>query len=229
MNFDMMILLRLLLAAFCGGLIGLEREYRSKEAGLRTHFLVCFGSALFMVVSQYGFVDSVSELIKLYGAGVEIRTDTSRVAAQIVSGIGFIGAGTIVLQKRMVVGLTTAAGLWTTAAIGMAVGGGLYPVAFFSTLLTLAGFEMLRKISHRIGHLKKEMRVVFYADDQDTAKFVSDGLCTNGRSILSYSSVHSGDRLYIKISLDTPERAIDAGALLSYLQKQPGIETESVE
>ena len=229
MNFEMMIVLRLLAAGVLGGLIGLEREYRSKEAGLRTHFLVCFGSALFMVVSQYGFADSVSELIKLYGTDVEIRTDTSRVAAQIVSGIGFIGAGTIVLQKRRVVGLTTAAGLWTTAAIGMAIGGGLYTIAFFSTLLTLAGFEMLRKLSHSIGHLKKEMRVVFYADDQDTAKFVTDGLCSEGRSINSYSSVHIGNRLCIKIALSTPENFADPGVLLTYLQKQPGIETESVE
>lgn len=229
MNFEMMIMLRLLAAGLLGGLIGLEREYRSKEAGLRTHFLVCLGSALFMVISQYGFVDSVSELIRLYGTDVEIRTDTSRVAAQIVSGIGFIGAGTIVLQKRMVVGLTTAAGLWTTAAIGMAVGGGLYMIAFFSTLLTLAGFEMLRKLSHNIGHLKKEMRVVFYADDQDKAKAVTDGLCTEGRAISSYSSVHIGERLYIKIALSTRENTADAGTLLAYLQQQPGIETELVE
>lgn len=229
MNFEMMIVLRLLAAGVLGGLIGLEREYRSKEAGLRTHFLVCFGSALFMVVSQYGFADSVSELIKLYGTDVEIRTDTSRVAAQIVSGIGFIGAGTIVLQRRMVVGLTTAAGLWTTAAIGMAIGGGLYTIAFFSTLLTLAGFEMLRKLSHSIGHTKKEMRVVFYADDPETAKVVTEGLRSEGRSISAYSSVHIGSRLFIKIAVSAPENSADADALLTYLQKQPGIETESVE
>lgn len=229
MDFELRIIVRLLVAGLFGGLIGLEREYRSKEAGLRTHFLVCLGSALFMIVSQYAFIDHMIELMNTYGPNLQVRADTSRVASQIVSGIGFIGAGTIVLQKRFVVGLTTAAGLWTTAAIGMAVGGGMHIVALAATVLTLAGFEMLRKLSHRIGHLKKEMRVVFYADDQDTAKFVTDGLCTNGRSIMSYSSVHMGDRLYIKVSLDTPERAIDAGALLSYLQKQPGIETESVE
>ncbi len=229
MNFEGVLLARLLVAGVFGGLIGLEREYRSKEAGLRTHFLVCLGSALFMIVSQYGFIDNMVNLMNLYGPRLQVRADTSRVASQVVSGIGFIGAGMIVLQRRFVVGLTTAAGLRTTAAIGKAVGGGMYGVAVSSTRLTLVGFEMLRKISHRIGHVKKEMHVVFYADDQDTAKFVTDGLCTEGRSINSYSSVHMGTRLYIKINIDTPERFLDAGTLLSYLQKQPGIEAESVD
>lgn len=106
--------LRLLLALVLGGIIGLEREYRSKEAGFRTHFLVCLGSALFCLVSQYGFG--------------EMTKDVSRVAAQVVSGIGFLGAGTIIFQKNVVRGLTTAAGLWVTAAIGLACGTGLYAV-----------------------------------------------------------------------------------------------------
>jgi len=105
----------------------------------------------------------------------------------------------------------------------------LYTIAFFSTVLTLAGFEMLRKLSHSIGHTKKEMRVVFYADGQDTAKAVTDGLRSEGRAISSYSSVHIGSRLFIKIAVSAPENSADADALLTYLQKQPGIETESVE
>ena len=104
--------LRLVVAMALGGIVGLEREYRAKDAGFRTHFLVAIGSALFTLISIYGFVEGVK--------------DTSRVAAQVVSGIGFLGAGLIVFQRNVIRGLTTAAGLWVTAAIGMACGVGLF-------------------------------------------------------------------------------------------------------
>ena len=129
-------ILRIFTAAFLGGLIGLEREWRAKEAGLRTHFLVALGSAVFMIVSAYGFSD-------VHMDGMTSRWDVSRVAAQVVSGIGFIGAGTIIFRKaeNIVSGLTTAAGLWVTAAIGLACGGGMYVLATASTVLVLFGLE----------------------------------------------------------------------------------------
>ncbi len=229
MNYEIVFLARLLIAGFCGGLIGLEREYRSKEAGIRTHFLVCLGSALFMIVSQYGFIDNMVNLMNLYGPQLQVRADTSRVASQVVSGIGFIGAGMIVFQKRFVVGLTTAAGLWTTSAIGMAVGGGMYWVAVATTVLTLIGFELLGRISRRIGRVKRESLVVFYADSQATAEFVTEWLSTEGHSITSYSSASVGDRFHIRLSIDTPEKTFNAGKVLACLQKHPGIETESVD
>jgi putative Mg2+ transporter-C (MgtC) family protein len=128
-------ILRIFVAALLGGAIGLEREYRAKEAGMRTHFLVALGSALFMIVSAYGFEGALGS--------PEHRWDVSRVAAQVVSGIGFIGAGTIIFHKseNVVRGLTTAAGLWVTAAIGLACGGGLYILAAASTFLVLVGLE----------------------------------------------------------------------------------------
>lgn len=115
MTMDLMLdfLLRLFVAGAMGAIIGLEREYRAKEAGYRTHFLVAEGSALMMLVSQYGF------MAVLDGAE-NLHLDPSRIAAQVISGIGFIGAGTIILQKQMVRGLTTAAGIWVTAGIGLA-------------------------------------------------------------------------------------------------------------
>lgn len=100
-------ILRLFIAGILGAVIGLEREYRAKEAGYRTHFLVSLGSALIMIVSQYGFQQIIQES--------SVSLDPSRVAAQVVSGIGFIGAGTIIIQKQFVRGLTTAAGIWATA------------------------------------------------------------------------------------------------------------------
>ena len=126
--------LRIFVAALLGGMIGLEREYRAKEAGFRTHFLVALGSALFMIVSAYGFEDVVS----MPGH----RLDVSRVAAQVVSGIGFIGAGTIIFQKseNVVRGLTTAAG---------ACGGGMYILAIAATVLVLAGLEAFNLLLHK--------------------------------------------------------------------------------
>ena len=124
------VLLRLFLAAFFGSLIGLERERKEWVAGLRTHMMVSVGSCLIMIVSAYGFTEVLGP--------DNIRLDPARLAAQVVSGIGFIGAGTILFLKQKVVrGLTTAAGLWTVAAIGLATGGGLYFAAGITTVIAL--------------------------------------------------------------------------------------------
>ena len=133
-------ILRLFVAGILGAVVGLDREYRAKEAGYRTHFLVSLGSALIMVVSQYGFQDVILEN--------SVSLDPSRVAAQVVSGIGFIGAGTIIIQKQFVRGLTTAAGIWATAGIGLAVGSGMYGLGIAATLLTL--FQTREEIAGEI-------------------------------------------------------------------------------
>ncbi len=131
-----MFILRLFIAGILGGLIGFEREFRAKEAGLRTHFIVALGSALFMLISQYAFTG---------------RFDAARVAAQVVSGIGFIGAGVIIFQKNVVRGVTTAAGLWVAAAIGLACGAGMYVVAIAATLFTIMCLETMHIITRRYG------------------------------------------------------------------------------
>lgn len=123
------IILKLLTAAFLGGVIGLEREIRSKPAGLRTNMLICVGSALFTVLS-----------VEMSGPG---GGDPGRIAAQIITGIGFIGAGAIIRERGGVVGLTTAATIFVVASIGMAAGMGLYATAGFSTLLILAALSIL--------------------------------------------------------------------------------------
>ena len=141
-------ILSIFIAAMLGGIIGFEREYRSKEAGFRTHFLVGLGSGLFMILSLHGFDDFV---------GIQgIQRDPSRIAAQVVSGMGFIGAGTIIFQKNVVKGLTTAAGLWVTSAIGMPAGAGMYGLAGVSTLLVILCLEGSNFIHHRIFHEKPE-------------------------------------------------------------------------
>jgi putative Mg2+ transporter-C (MgtC) family protein len=121
--------IRLLLAALLGSLIGLERERLLWAAGLRTHMLVCVGSCLLMIVSSFGFQDAL--------AMAHTELDPSRVAAQTVSGIGFLGAGSILLRGEVIRGLTTAASLWTVAAIGLSVGGGLYVVSTAATFIIL--------------------------------------------------------------------------------------------
>ncbi len=137
-------ILSIVIAALLGGAIGLEREYRSKEAGFRTHFLVGLGSGLFMVLSLHGFDDFL---------GIQgIQRDPSRIAAQVVSGIGFIGAGCIIFQKNAVKGLTTAAGLWVTSAIGMTAGAGMYLLAGVATVLVLLCLEGSDFIHHRVFH-----------------------------------------------------------------------------
>ncbi|TSO25525.1 MgtC/SapB family protein [Lactobacillus sp. LL6] len=123
-------LLRIVVAAFCGAIIGYERAIQRKSAGVRTHIVVAIASALFMIVSKYGFTD----LLNMHG----IALDPSRIAAQIVTGISFIGAGTILVRRDQISGLTTAAGVWATAAIGMAVGAGLYFIGILSTVFLFA-------------------------------------------------------------------------------------------
>jgi putative Mg2+ transporter-C (MgtC) family protein len=138
------VLLRVVLAAIFGGVLGLERELREREAGLRTHLLVSVGSALFTIVSAYGFREFLNS-----GESV-VRADPTRIAAQIVTGIGFLGAGAIIRQGLSIRGLTTAATLWVVAAIGLAAGAGYYSAAVISTVVALIALWPLRNMAYRV-------------------------------------------------------------------------------
>jgi putative Mg2+ transporter-C (MgtC) family protein len=138
------VLFRLALAAVLGGAIGVERELREREAGLRTHLLVAVGSALFTIVSAYGFHDFLTS-----GQSV-VRADPTRIAAQIVTGIGFLGAGAIIRQGLSIRGLTTAATLWVVAAVGLAAGAGYYSGAVITTALVLFALYPLRILAYRV-------------------------------------------------------------------------------
>lgn len=182
MSYDFII--RILAAAVIGGVIGLEREYRAKEAGFRTHFLVALGSALFMVVSQFGFEQTDG------GTG-NVSLDPSRVASQVVTGIGFIGAGIIIFQKHAVRGLTTAAGLWVTSAIGLACGSGLYFLAFITMILVLICLEVLYFIVR--GVESKHISVTFSSLSKDMVTEIIDTLKNEGLEVKSYHIKHSYD------------------------------------
>ncbi|MBV4415654.1 MgtC/SapB family protein [Clostridium tyrobutyricum] len=135
------LMLRLLISGVLGSLIGFERRSHYKEAGLRTHFVVALGSALIMIVSKYGFMDLINTQ--------SVSLDPSRVAAQVVSGIGFLGAGTIIVEHQNVRGLTTAAGLWATAGIGIAIGAGMYIPGVSATALILIGLGIFNKMQKK--------------------------------------------------------------------------------
>jgi len=150
---------RLCLAALLGGLVGVEREVHSQPAGLRTHMIVCVGSCLIMLVSMY------------MGAGNPSHSDPARIAAQVVAGIGFLGAGAIMRSGLSVRGLTTAACLWTVAAVGLAVGCGYWKAAVLATLLTLVSLTFFQKVELRFSKGKSFRRFVITA--KDSAQLVS--------------------------------------------------------
>ncbi len=132
--------LKLLLAVFLGGLIGLERDIRGRTAGLRTHILVCVGSTLFMLISTY-----IYEIYQTFNSNSVLRIDPARIAAQIITGIGFIGAGTILRSGASIRGLTTAGSIWVCAGIGMAIGVGYYNPALLATAITLISLLILNR------------------------------------------------------------------------------------
>ena len=216
MNLFLDFALRLFVAGAMGVLIGLEREYRAKEAGYRTHFLVALGSALMMIVSQYGFAEVMKTDL--------IRVDPSRIAAQVVSGIGFIGAGTIILQKQIVRGLTTAAGIWATSGIGLAVGAGMYAIGIAATLLVLLGLETLSYFFKSIG--LRNMMIDFSTDDKEAIKRVSQVFNTRNYIVVSYEMKEvplNGKICYHVSMVVKAKRMNEEGLLLLFLQDFPDI------
>ncbi len=192
------IALRLALAAILGGIIGIERERKDWAAGLRTHMLVSMGAALIMMVSSFGFQDVLGN--------EKAELDPSRVAAQIVSGIGFIGAGAILfLKPATVLGLTTASGLWTVAGIGMATGGGMYFAATTATvfaLLILWALQPLQRIFTRKLQ-KKSLRIV--AKGKTDAKEIINRLLEDDEVDFSNFSVSRDSKnLIVELILEKP-------------------------
>ncbi len=200
-------LLRLLVAGLLGAAVGLEREYRAKEAGYRTHFLVCLGSALMMIVSKYGFDDHLVE--------GTIRLDPSRIAAQVVTGIGFIGAGTIIFQKQIVRGLTTAAGIWATAGIGLAVGAGMYFMSITCTILVLIGLEVFRRVFKGIG--VRSVLIEFTVGDKATLDKLADYFSTDNYRVTSYEMSETS-KGYTVTEVIKLKKDIDEGELFKQLQ-----------
>ena len=231
------VIMRLVVAAFCGIAIGLERELRAKEAGVRTHFLVCFGSALFMVVSVYGFlsmtdsglVEATKSINTLARAQDFRRFDQARIAAQIVSGIGFIGAGTIMVNRGNITGLTTAAGLWVVAGIGMAIGCGLYVIGVVATVFVLIGLELLRLFFHK-GRLNSTL--VYKTTNREAIANLEAALRKHGWNVISHDMAVKGKRSSdaYRVTLTLQKHAsLSDEALVTFVQKFPDITLEKID
>ena len=218
-NYDF--ILRLFVAGAMGVLIGLEREYRAKEAGYRTHFLVALGSALMMIVSQYGFDEVLKEDL--------VRLDPSRLAAQVVSGIGFIGAGTIILQKQIVRGLTTAAGIWSTSGIGLAIGAGMYEIGIAATFLVLIGLEVLSYFFKSLG--MRNLLVEFSTENPDSLKRVTSKFKSKNYLVVSYEmreEAEFGKTIYHVNVMIRAKQKNEEGLLLLLLQEFPDVTVRKV-
>ena len=211
------VLLRLSVAAVLGGAIGMERELRERQAGLRTHLVVCVGSALFTLVSAYGFHEF------LVSGGSLVRTDPTRIAAQIVSGIGFLGAGAIIRQGLSVRGLTTAATLWLVAAIGMASGAGYYSAALFATAGALLTLGPLRIVAYKIvRRYRPEVdRLLVEIPAGGSPGAVLEAIERGGCRVVSLEIEQEGDRRSLAIDVDL--RGIEAPQVVADVGEIDGV------
>ncbi|HXJ21290.1 MAG TPA: MgtC/SapB family protein [Polyangia bacterium] len=200
MPLQLEILLRILLGAGLGAVIGLERDLHERPAGLRTHTLVALAAATFMVVSTR-FV-----FFQHYAAGDLVAVDTSRIAASVVSGIGFLGAGAILRTGITIRGLTTAAALWLVAAIGMAAGGGMYAVAVFTTVLGLVTLTLLRRFEDR-GEPFTRLRLTLTLDEGAAPiGIVVQALSQAGAKVAEEAYETAADQSRLTLEVRTPPR-----------------------
>jgi putative Mg2+ transporter-C (MgtC) family protein len=201
-------------AATLGGLVGIERELREREAGFRTHLLVSVGSCLFTLVSAYGFREF------LVGGGSLVRTDPTRIAAQIVTGVGFLGAGAIIRQGLSVRGLTTAATLWVVAAIGMASGAGYFSAAVITTALVLFSLWPLRIFAFRVmARVRPETeRLIVQLPAGESPAPLIEKLESLGGSLQSLEVGHEADRRTVLVDVTLPPQA-DAPAIVSQVSQ----------
>jgi putative Mg2+ transporter-C (MgtC) family protein len=208
------VLLRVVLAAALGGAIGFERELREREAGLRTHMLVSVGAALFTIVSAYAWTDW------RFSNASGIVFDPTRIAAQIVTGIGFLGAGAIIRQGLSVRGLTTAATLWVVAAIGMATGAGFYTAAVITTVLVILSLWPLRIVAYRMSERfrPEEGRLAVDLPAGASAVSVLEAVESAGASVESLEFEEEGDRRRVDMRVRV-ERGRSAAAVIDALTR----------
>ncbi len=221
MPLDVELALRLLGAAVVGAVIGFERELRDQPAGFRTHMLVALGSCIFTVISAYGFG-------ALAGERGYVRVDPSRIAAQIVTGIGFLGAGVIFRQGLTVRGLTTAASLWVTAALGMAVGAGAYVVAGAGTVVALLTIAALRPVRRAVRGLRREQEeLILEVEPEVPLDELMRGLGAAGIRVDHLRVADEGEdrtELILSVRLPTETTAEEAMALIRGMRGVHGVE-----
>ena len=219
------IALRLLLAAVLGGVIGFDRERHTWAAGLRTHMLVCLGAALAMIVSAFGFADVLQQRPM-------VTLDPSRIAAQVISGIGFLGAGTIMFMHRenVIRGLTTAAGLWTVAAIGLAVGGGMYRAAAIATVVAWVILAVLKPLERRFAMRRALPKMLLRFGGVASLAEIEQALNRHhlpASTIVTRRVPGDGDEVSIEFAYGLEDATL--GALGDELRALPGVQSVALE
>lgn len=192
-------ILRMITACLCGILIGLERKNRAKEAGVRTHCVVACASALMMIISKYGFCDTVIGADGIRGA------DGARIAAQVVSGIGFLGAGMIFVHKNTVTGLTTAAGIWATSGVGLAIGAGMYIVGISATILVLIAQVVLHKHFRWLKNTKLKKLIIKNVTTEDYQAYMTNVFLKQGITIHDVYIEKNGDVRNYTFIIEMPQ------------------------
>ena len=215
MNF-FAVTVRLVLAVICGGFIGIEREYKRRPAGFRTHILICLGAAITTLTSQYLYLT------------LELYTDIARLGAQVIAGVGFIGAGTIIVTNRQrVKGLTTAAGLWTSAIIGLVCGAGYVECALFATFMVLVAELLLVKIEYRFARKLNDINLYIEYYKAETIETIirivrEKHLKMSGLEI-SRITDEEGKHRYSAVVTIAVNRAILEGEIVKFLQELDNI------
>lgn len=218
-NTQLEFLLRIFVSGICGAIIGYERKSRLKEAGVRTHFIVALASALVMIVSKYCYGDILTKDL--------VRLDPSRVASSIVSGVGFLGAGMIFVRRQTINGLTTAAGVWATAGVGMAIGGGFYFLGIATTAIILFAQVVLRKNIWIIKRIPEHENVrIVVLNNPETLDKIQATLKKNDIEILGIRVENSEKNAYLTLDLDIKvKRNFNTMNLAAILNEIEGIKT----
>ena len=203
LNTTLSFVIRILVASLIGAAIGFERKYRAKGAGIGTHVLVAIGAALFMIA--------------------EIRTDAARVAAGVVTGIGFLGGGIILKQQNRVSGLTTAAGLWVTAAMGLTIGCGMYILGVCCALIVLAWIDIVNRLSHKIG--KRQVMVTLSSEDHAALLKAIESL---GKNVENYN-LTKNDTCYEVEALLSVSQKYYTNDLIPALNALEGVRLDKLE
>lgn len=209
---------RLILAAICGGMIGYERTNRGKGAGIRTHSIVSLASCLMMLVSKYGFGD------------MQVLGDGSRIAAQVVSGVGFLGAGMIYFNGRhSVKGLTTAAGIWATSGIGLAIGAGMYSMGILTSVLILIMQIILHKNLKMLQVPNEESMSVIIPDDKESIEYINNILTSHDISVIKLKKCTrtNDNMLELQLKVHVPQD-LDYGKLLEVFQESKSVNSITI-
>lgn len=207
--FQLPYIVRIVVAVVCGAAIGYERSVRQKDAGIRTHVIVALGSALMMIISKYGFFDVILT--------DSVNVDASRIAANIITGISFLGAGVIFVRNASIKGLTTAAGIWATSGVGIAIGSGMYLIGVFSTALMIVLQVILHKYFQKIETPATNEFLIVTKDSKESVEKVKSFLSDSSLAVQSYDCRRNDDGTMAMKVLVRSDGTVDFNKSVDYL------------